>query len=147
MYHMGQNNNCHDTNATWVKRANMDQLAESFQDLRPTGELDSPETSPAPLSCTNQPPMDLELEDTTEEGELRPSPVVRRKKITIQKGGDPRTGNIRHIENGEGTEDESTSNANPTTSAICWALVEEVKHSPVNNDVSWKFSLNHKKPL
>ena len=147
MYHMGQNNNCHDMNATWVKRANMDQLAESFQDLRPTGELDSPETSPAPLSCTDQPPMDLELEDTTEEGELRPSPVVRRKKITIQKGGDPRTGNIRHIENGEGTEDESTSNANPTTSAIRWALVEEVKHSPVNNDVSWKFSLNHKKPL
>ena len=64
--------------------------------------MDSTETGPAPPIPTDQPPVGLE----SEEGELKLSPVVRRKKLAAkQKGGDPRTGNKCHIENREATEE------------------------------------------
>lgn len=116
----------------------MDQLAESFQGLRPTSGSNSPVTSPTPPSCINQPPEGLESADSAEEGELRPSPVVRRRKMAAeQKGGDPRTGNTCCIKNKERTdESRSMANTKPTSSATRRASVEEIMQSPADDSNS-----------
>ena len=102
MHHLGQNNNCNDMNATWVKGTNMDQLAESFQGLRPMSGSNSPARTPTSPNYIMQPLEGPELAESEEEGELRPSPVVsaqesaeegelrpspvtRRKKIAVTR--------------------------------------------------------------
>ena len=90
IYHLGQIDNYDDKKAARVKSMNVHQLAESFQGLKPTSGLNSPVMSPRSPNSTDQPPECKESADSAEEGELRPSPVVRRREMAAElEGGDP----------------------------------------------------------
>ena len=90
MHHLGQNNNYNDGNTIKMQCVGMEQLTESFQGLKSTNGPNSPMMDPKPNVCTNQPPEGPESADSAEEGELRPSPINKRKATAAkQQEGEP----------------------------------------------------------
>ena len=65
----------------------MDQLAESFQGLRPMRGSNSPAMAPTSPTHLMQPPEGPDsAEREEEEGELTPSPVVSAKEESAEEG-------------------------------------------------------------
>ena len=87
IYHLGQNNNYDDKNTTQIKGANVDQLMERFQSLRPMSGSDSPTTAPTSPNHAMHPPEGPESANSEEEeGELRPSLVVSATEESAEEG-------------------------------------------------------------